>query len=55
MKIWGIFLIIVSLMNLILCYFVATDKIKPSKSSQILYYIIASMFLFTSALRAFSR
>jgi hypothetical protein len=55
MKTWGIILVIIALGNLILAYLVATDKIKPRKSTQIFYYIIVSMSLFTSALRAFHR
>lgn len=55
MKTWGIILAITALGNLCLAYFVATNIIKPRKSTQILYYIIVSMSLFTSALRAFSR
>lgn len=55
MKIWGIILVIIALGNLSLAYLVAIDKIKPSKSTQIHYYIIASISLLGYALREFSR
>lgn len=55
MKILGIILIIAAVLNIIACIFAAADKIKPKKSTQIIYYIIVSMLLFGSALRMFSR
>jgi hypothetical protein len=55
MKIWGIILVIIALGNLSLAYLVAIDKIKPSKSTQIHYYIIVSISLLGYALREFSR
>jgi hypothetical protein len=55
MKIWGVFLVIIALGNLSLAYFAAIDKIKPSKSTQIHYYIIVSISLLGYALREFSR
>jgi hypothetical protein len=55
MEIWGIILVIIALGNLGVAYFVATDRIKPKKSTQIFYYILVSISLFSSALRAFQR
>jgi hypothetical protein len=54
MKIWGITLFIASLLNLFLGFFVATDKIKLGKSTQILYFLMVSMNLFIGGLKAFS-
>lgn len=54
MKIWGITLFIASLLNLSLGFFVATDKIKLSKSTQILYCLMVSMNLFIGGLKVFS-
>jgi|APDOM4702015248_1054824.scaffolds.fasta_scaffold1331852_1 hypothetical protein len=54
MKIWGITLFIASLLNLCLGFFVATDKIKLGKSTQILYFLMVSMNLFIGGLKAFS-
>ncbi|MDF2546175.1 MAG: hypothetical protein K0R93_1073 [Anaerosolibacter sp.] len=45
MEILRIMLIITALANLILAYLAAIDKIKPTKSTQILYYIIAALSL----------
>lgn len=55
MKIWGVIILIVALLNTSLIYFAAVDKIKPRKSTQILYYSIVSMDLFVAALKEFLR
>jgi hypothetical protein len=51
MKIWGITLFIASLLNLCLGFFVATDKIKLGKSTQILYFLMVSMIILNGGLK----
>lgn len=53
MKIWAIIVLITAIGQFILAYFAAMDKIKPNKSSQILYYIMVGLFLLTSSIREF--
>lgn len=55
MKILGIICFIAAIISLISSYFVATDKIKPSKTTQVLLYLIIATALLGSAFRAFTR
>jgi hypothetical protein len=50
LRIWGIIAIIAALGQFVLAYFAAIDRIKPSKSTLILYYILAGMLLLNLSL-----
>lgn len=51
--IWGIIAVVAGVINLLFCYFVATDKIKQSKLAQIFSCVFISLYLFGSAVKAF--
>ena len=52
-NIFVIVLLVGSVLSLIQCYLVVTDKVKLSKSAQVCYCIVAALSLFGSALRFF--
>jgi hypothetical protein len=53
MRIVGYILLAVALLNLMMCYLVGIDKVKPNKSTQMVNYMIISILLFGYALRVF--
>jgi hypothetical protein len=53
MNIMVYFLIVLEILVIGLCYFYATDKIKPKKSDIIFYLVMIAISLFNDLLRAF--
>lgn len=55
MRILGIIFAVTGVVNLVMGYYVTTDKKKPSKMTQVINYIIITLLLFSSAINAFLR